>query len=313
VATTAIDDKKIKFILKEPFSPFPVIVSRPVFKKGLVGTGDYKLKRVKKNGQIVEKIVLTPVANKNMSKFIFRFYPTEAAARTAFKLGEVDVIKEISDSAELKEWKKVKVEQKIKYNRVVAVFFDTQNPKLADKTTRQALAYAIEKRWQPRALNPINPQSWAFNPTVKKYEFDLAHAQKLLAENEEQDEPLKEIELATIPSLFPMAEEIKKDWQKLGIETKIKSITTLNEGFEALLISQEIPSDPDQYVLWHSTQKSNITGYKSPKIDKLLEEGRKTQDQEKRKEIYRDFQRFLVEDTPAVFLFHPTLYTICRI
>lgn len=313
VATEVIDDKKIKFILKEAFSPFPAIVSRPVFKKGLIGTGDYKLKRVKKNGQIVEKIVLTPAASKDIPKFIFRFYPTEAAARTAFKLGEVNVIKEIGDPTELKEWKKVKVEQEIKYNRVVAVFFDTQNPKLAVKTTRQALAYAIEKRRQPRALNPINPKSWAFNPTVKKYVFDLAHAQKLLAKNEQESEPLKEIELATIPSLFPVAEEIKKDWQKLGIETKIKTITTLDEGFEALLISQKIPPDPDQYVLWHSTQKSNITGYKSPKIDKLLEEGRKTQDQEERKKIYHDFQRFLVEDTPAVFLFHPTLYTVSRI
>jgi len=313
VATTVIDDKKIKFILKEPFSPFPAIVSRPVFKKGLVGTGDYKLKKVKKNGQIVEKIILVSVKNKDKTSLVFHFYPTEMAARTAFKLGEIDVIKEINDPGDLQGQKNVKITQEIKYNRVAAIFFDTQNPKLAAKATRQALAYAIEKRWQPRALNPINPQSWAFNPTVKKYEFDLAHAQQLLEGDEEEGEPLKEIELATIPSLFSVAEEIKKDWQKLGIETKIKSITTLNESLEALLISQEIPSDPDQYVLWHSTQKSNITGYKSPKIDKLLEEARKSQNQEERKEIYHDFQRFLVEDTPAVFLFHPTLYTVSRI
>lgn len=315
VATTVIDDKKIKYVLKEPFSPFPSIVSQPVFKKEWVGTGEYKVKSIKKNGLIIEKIVLVPVKNKNKPSFVFRFYPTEAAARIAFKLAEVNNIKEINDPGNLKEQKNVQITQEIKYNRVVVVFFDTRNSKLAAKTTRQALAYGIQKRWQPRALNPINPQSWAFNPTVKKYEFDLANAQKLLekAKTDEGSEPLQEIELATIPSLFPIAEEIKKDWQKLGIETKIKSITTLNEGFEALLISQEIPSDPDQYVLWHSTQKSNITGYKSLKIDKLLEEGRKTQDLEKRKESYSDFQRFLVEDTPAVFLFHPTLYTVSRI
>ena len=48
------------------------------------------------------------------------------------------------------------------------------------------------------------------------------------------------------------------------------------------------------------------------KIDKLLESGRKESDQEKREKIYFDFQRYLVEDAPAVFLFHPTTYTISR-
>ena len=119
------------------------------------------------------------------------------------------------------------------------------------------------------------------------------------------------IELATIPSLLSYAEEIKEDWEKLGLEVKVKSVFSLDE-FEALLITQEVPVDPDQYLLWHSTQKMNISGYKSPKIDNLLEEGRKTLDQEKRKEAYLDFQRFLVEDTPAIFLFHPTLYTVSR-
>ena len=33
---------------------------------------------------------------------------------------------------------------------------------------------------------------------------------------------------------------------------------------------------------------------------------------EERKELYFDFQRFLVEDTPAIFLYHPTLYTLER-
>jgi peptide/nickel transport system substrate-binding protein len=98
----------------------------------------------------------------------------------------------------------------------------------------------------------------------------------------------------------------------LGIEVKIKIINSLGESFDALLVAQEIPPDPDQYSLWHSTQASNISHYKSPKLDKLLEDGRKTLDKEKRKEIYADFQRFLVEDTPAIFLFHPTLYTVSR-
>ena len=312
VTARALDDKRIKFELKEPFSPFPAIVSRPVFKKGLLGTGEYKVKRIKKNGQIVEKIVLIPTKNKAKSHLIFRFYPTEEAARIAFKLGEIDLLRGISQIRELEKWEMVKIEPEVKFNRFVAVFFNTRNHHLANKSVRQALAYAIQKRWQPRALNSINPQSWAFNPTVKKYEFNLEKAKKLFKKGESEEEVLKEIELATVPLLLQVAEEIKNDWEKLGITTKIKVISSLEEVSQALLISQEVAADPDQYVLWHSTQASNISHYKSPKIDKLLEDGRKTLDQKERKKIYHDFQRFLVEDSPAVFLFHPTLYTVSR-
>ena len=94
VAAQVIDEKKIKFSLKEPFSPFPVIVSRPIFKKGLIGAGKYQIKAIKKNGQTVEQLKLSP-------KLTFRFYPTEAAARTAFKLGEIDVISQLGSPGEL--------------------------------------------------------------------------------------------------------------------------------------------------------------------------------------------------------------------
>ena len=121
------------------------------------------------------------------------------------------------------------------------------------------------------------------------------------------------VKLPTPPSsMMSVAEEIKKDWQQLGIETEIKLILSSEEEFEALLVTQQIPQDPDQYLLWHSTQTTNLSQYKSPKLDKLLEDGRKTFDQEERKEIYLDFQRFLVEDSPAIFLFHPTVYSLSR-
>lgn len=306
VAVSVINDQKIKFLLKEPFSPFPVLVSRPIFKKGLLGTGKYKVRYLKKNGQVIEKLDLVP----NLS---FRFYPTEAAARTAFLLGEIDEIKELASLGELSNWTKAKISPLIKQNRFVAIFFNTQINKFADKSVRQALAYGLKDRWHPATLNPLNPSSWAYSHDVKPYQYDPNNAKKLLKKAAEGEPPLTSIELVTIPSLLPVAEEIKNDWLELGIETKIKILNNLEEKFEALLISQEIPPDPDQYYLWHSTQTTNISRFKSPKIDKLLEEGRRTLDQEKRLLIYHDFQKFLVEESPAIFLYHPTVYNIQRI
>lgn len=313
VTSSVLDEKRIKFELKEPFSPFLSVVSQPVLKKGLIGTGEYKVAKIKRNGQVVEQVSLLPKKDGSKPKIVFKFYPTEEAVRTAFKLGEIDIIQEITQPEELQSWQRVKITPKVKYNRFVAVFFNTREPILAEKSTRQALAYAIQKRWLPRALTPINPLSWAYNPNVKPYNFDLENAKKLLEKSKESGNSLKEIELSTIPSLLEVAENIKNDWENLGILCKIKVINNLGESFQAILATQEIPRDPDQYIFWHSTQELNITKYKNPKIDKLLEEGRKTFNQEKRKEIYQDFQKSLVEEVPAVFLFHPTLYTVSRL
>lgn len=310
VALEVVDHKTIKFTLKECFAPFPPVVSRPIFKKGFVGTGEYRVESVRKNGQIIEKMVLVPVRDKSQPKIIYRFYPTERASRSAFRLGEINILEEISNPSELENWQEVEVTSKVKFDRFVGIFFDTQNPKFENKSVRQGLAYGLHKAWEPRAFNPVNPYSWSYNTNVKSYNFDFKKAENLLNKGEEKK--LEEIELSTVPSLLPVAEKIKTDWEQLGIKVKIKIFNSLEEPFEALLVTQEIPPDPDQYFLWHSTQTSNISRYKSPKLDKLLEDGRKELDQEKRKEIYHDFQRFIVEDLPAIFLFHPTVYTISR-
>lgn len=311
VTTKALDEKRIKFELKEPFSPFLLVVSQPIFKNGLVGLGEYKVEKIKRSGHAIQKIHL--VSKKMRKKIIFKFYPTEEALKTAFKLGEIDVAREITNPDEINSWPRVKIVPEVKYNRFVALFFNTRNPKFSEKSFRQALAYALKKKWPYRALTPINPYSWAYNSNVKPYNFDLEKAKKLLEKTKKDNQGVKEIELSTIPSLVSIAEEIKHDWEALEINCRVKLINNLDEPFEIILAPQEIPPDPDQYIFWHSTQELNITKYKSPKIDKLLEDGRKTFDEVKRKEIYLEFQKSLVEELPAIFLFHPIVYTISKI
>ena len=64
----------------------------------------------------------------------------------------------------------------------------------------------------------------------------------------------------------------------------------------------------DPYPFWHSSQKIdpglNLTGYDNKDTDKLLEEGRKTLDENEKKEKYQSFQDILIQDAPAVFLYN---------
>ena len=93
----------------------------------------------------------------------------------------------------------------------------------------------------------------------------------------------------------------------ITVQLRIQNLPDIS-NFQSMLIAQQIPQDPDQYFLWHSTQQTNFTGYKNPHVDKLLEDGRKTLDQKERRSAYLDFQQYLVEDSPAIFLRHLTLY-----
>lgn len=320
VQIEAPDDLTIVFNLKEPFSPFPSIVSSPTFKRGLLGTGEWRVGDIRLRQNIVEQMLLVDT---NGNRRVYKFYPTEDGTKLAFKLGKIDKIQEIIDPYPFKSWNNVDLSSDIKFNKYVAVFFNMEDPVVGglegrssdSKKIRQALAYALDKESfeGPRALGPINPNSWGYNPLLKDYKFDKERALELIDELPDEVRDGLEINLATFVSLLPVAEQIATAWNDVGIKTNIQVAGTVPSSFQALLAIHDIPPDPDQYSSWHSTQEAtNISNYKNPRIDKLLEDGRTQLKQETRREIYLDFQRFLIEDSSAIFLYHPTTYSIAR-
>jgi len=100
--------------------------------------------------------------------------------------------------------------------------------------------------------------------------------------------------------------------EKIDIEVDIKTTDSLPDRFQVFLGEFKVSKDPDQYTLWHSNQDNNITGYKNLRIDKLLEDGRKTVNFDERQKIYYDFQKYLLDDSPATFLYLPYTYTLTR-
>lgn len=301
-----LNEKTIEFKLQTPFSAFPVVVSKPVFKKGLLGTGEWKVKKISLIGGYVNKLTIQDeIGNKK----IFNFYPTESRLKLGFKLGEVSILQNLFNPEPFNEWKTVEIEKNISLNHFVSIFFNTEDEMLSEKAVRQALNYAIDKDIfeEQKALGPISPTSWGYNPQVKPYNQDIDRAKELLS----SDQEIK-IVLSTSSTLLSQAEKIKENWAEIGVITEIQVVTGVPENYQAFLATVDIPKDPDQYVLWHSTQPTNISRYKNPRIDKLLEDGRIELDLEIRKKIYLDFQRFLVEDSPAIFLYHPSFYTVKR-
>lgn len=310
VEFTPLNDTTLAVKLKEPFIPLPSFLAKPLFRKGLIGLGSYRVETIKLKGEYVTYLKLTPLSP-DLTTIEIKFYPSENLAKTAFKLGEVTALDEINDISTFESWKNLNIKESVKYNLYVGIFFNLDDKLMQAKELRQALAFAIEKNEKNRIATPISTESWAYTNRVKQYDKDEAAAKKLITGLKLNEDTT--LTLSTFPQYFSLAQEISSAWEASGIKSKIKIEDTIPQEYQILLTAQEIPSDPDQYIFWHSTQKeTNISHFANPKIDKLLEDGRKESDMEKRKKIYFDFQRYLVDETPAIFLFHPVSYTVSR-
>lgn len=309
---TILDDRTIQFKLKESYSPFPSLLTKPIFKKGtLLGIGPYKITKLEKSRIFITKLTLVPL-DKDLPTIYVRFYPSEKVASNGFNIGEVQSLFGIGNPKSLISNIQTKLIQKVDFSKIVTILYNNNDSLVGGKnrSLRQALSFAAPKiEGEESANNPFPASLWVYNPDSKKYLSNKTEAKAALerAKSSMSDEKLKdELILTSTPNLEAVAKKIESAWHDLGFSTKLRIESGIPQNFQAMLITQSIPVDPDQYFLWHSSQtKTNLTKYSSVRVDKDLEDGRKAMTEEERKEKYFDFQKTLLEDAPATFLYFP--------
>jgi len=214
-----------------------------------------------------------------------------------------------------------------------------RDPRFRDARVRRAMAYAINKQeiiegvllglGRP-AVGPYKPGTWWYNDALKPFPFDPERARALLAELGWKDSNGDGIlERDGKPFSFTIrtnqgnlvrqqtAEIIQRRLRAVGIEVKIHIVEwaafintfVKKKDFEAIILGWGLGLDPDQYDIWHSSKTGpdelNHISYNNPKVDALLEAGRRTFDEAKRKAIYREFQEIMEEEQPVIFLYVP--------
>jgi len=180
------------------------------------------------------------------------------------------------------------------------------------------------------AVGPYKPGTWWYHPDVRTYPFDPERAKALLAEAgwkltrrdgmlERDGKPFSFTLRTNQGNLVRQqtAEIIQRRLRAVGIDVKIHIVewaafinTFLRKrDFEAIILGWGLGNDPDQYDLWHSTKTGpdelNHISYKNPRVDELLEAGRGTFDETRRKAIYGELQDIMAEEQPVVFLYVP--------
>jgi peptide/nickel transport system substrate-binding protein len=307
----------IVFKLKDKYSPFLVTVAnKKIFKDKYVGISDYKIKDVNTKNKFINRFTL--VSKKDKKKQNYFFYPSQVALKDAYVLGDVSKIRGINnlfftEKVSLDEFKNAKISKAEDPNKIATVFLNTNDSVLSDKKIRKSLAYSLPEKFPEgtRAYTPYKKNFWA-NKSDEVYKQDIEYAKKQIEELNSSEGAKLKIELKTLRPYRFVAEKLAKSWKDIGVETNVVVIDAIPSSYQAFLGELPIFNDPDQYTLWHTGQTSNITNYKNLRIDKLLEDGRRTYDLNERKKIYSDFQKYLIDDMPAIFLYFPFTYSLER-
>jgi peptide/nickel transport system substrate-binding protein len=217
--------------------------------------------------------------------------------------------------------------------------FNLKHPFFKDKRVRQAIAYAIDKGeivdvvlfgLGSPATGPYVPNTWPYNPTVKKYDYNPEKARQLLKEAGWEDTdgdgildkdgtPFKFTILTNMGNTLRKNTATIIQWrlEKIGIKVDIRALEWSafvnnfidKKRFEAVILGWSIGLDPDQYDIWHSSKTKekefNFISYNNPEVDALLEKGRRTFDINERKKAYFRIQEILADELPYIFLYVP--------
>jgi peptide/nickel transport system substrate-binding protein len=318
-----------------------------------IGSGPYRFKSLIKDdlGHIVSYRLSANErlygGRPHIDDIEFKFYASEDELIEAFNKNDIDNIGYLSGEniTRLKFAHRISLEQ-LKMPRYFALFLNqTQSKALADKNVRLALNYAtnrvqiINESMDGNAFLVNSPMLGGIldiNPNVKTYDFDLEQAKKILAAGgwtpdadgvltHGKDNRLElTLTTSTWPELAHVAQILKDQYERLGAKVTVQTlpITQLTQvirarSYQTLLFGQILPIDPDPFVFWHSSQRQdqgqNLAMYKNDTADKLLEEARQTLNPLERMQKYDEFQKILIEDVPAVFLYSPHyLYGVSR-
>lgn len=198
-------------------------------------------------------------------------------------------------------------------------FGSKNNPALKDPRVRRAIAMALDtKRFSTDFLlglgqpskSPIPPGSWAYDSTLSGIPFDAAQAKQLLSDAGVSNLKVRLTTNAgnhfredwvtfTQQSLAEIGVTVQpdvKEWTQVVKEGTDGTFEMICPTFAGVLI------DPDElYAPLYSTSPRNVYGYSNPDMDKLLDEGRRTIDLEKRKQIYAQVQQLLIKDVPIFY------------
>jgi len=299
-----------------------------------ISSGPYKFYKLskQKNGFIASLSLIPnenfPLQKPLIKKFEFVFFKNEKEiidALTLHKISGFGTWALLNNNIEENINKFYKIE-KILSTTYYALFFNENSPLFKNQSFKKALMVSINLEELRKNLG----ENFSENEEIalikkQKVNYDLSLAQTLLSQLKSKNKSsFLSLNFAypNLPYLEKIADFIKKSWEKAGVDevNTIKfdifydSSIIKNKNYDVILFGNTLANLEDLYPFWHSSQinypGTNLSAYKNPQVDNLLEKIRQTNDEEERKKILNDVSKIINEDGPAFFLFNLPYYYI---
>ncbi|MYZ41593.1 ABC transporter substrate-binding protein [Schauerella aestuarii] len=308
-----------------------------------VGTGPYKFKEWRR-GSFIHLVRNDQYHDKqlpNVDTVYFHIIPDAASRAAAFESGKIDVLPggtvEYFDIERLKALPNVSITTKgwEFFGPHSFMWINNRNGVLKDVKMRQAIMYALNREsmrdiaWQgfgKVATGPFNSSVRYYTDNVTKYKQDIPRAKKLAAEAGYKGETLRLLPLPYGETWQRFAEIVRQNLAAAGIKVDLVAtdVAGWNEkvanwdydlAFTYLYEYGDAALGVSRNYLSTSIEKgsawNNVEGYSNPKVDDLFKRGAGEPDPEKRRAIYEEVQRIIVDEVPVAWLLElqfPTIY-----
>ncbi|MGB9464443.1 MAG: ABC transporter substrate-binding protein, partial [Candidatus Acidiferrum sp.] len=217
--------------------------------------------------------------------------------------------------------------------------FNLEDPVLAKREVRQALAFATDREALIRYLlhgqariasGILPPNHWAYEPNVAQYTLDPAHAEKIL---DSAGFPRKQDGTRFHLTLKTSTEEqarligavLQEQWRRVGVDLELRPLelaTLLSDaarGNFQLTYSRWVGAnnDPDVFEFVFSSKRfppdgANRGHYRNPRLDALVDQIRTEMDRDKRKVLCSEVQKILADDLPYLPLWFTDVVSVHR-
>lgn len=319
------------------------LATHPRNGSNVVGSGPFKVAEFKPGEHLIlERFDRFFVKDRPLlDRLIVREYKDSASLLLAFERGEVDINVSLSDPRDIERAKKVPGATVISsaargIGPLVWLGFNCRHPQLQDKRVRQAISYAIDRDFavktlfaglHKRSTGPISSSSPLYSADVEPYDLNLQKSMQLLDAaglKPGANGTRLQLSLDVAPGTADqrtLAEYMRPALSKVGIEVQLRASPDFptwarrvsSFQFDMTLDSVWNWGDPvigvhrtyqssniREGVIWSNTQQ-----YANPKVDELLAAAAKERDPARRKAMYRDFQKLVVDDCPIAYLIEP--------
>lgn len=296
-----------------------------------VGAGPFKLISRVENEKISLERFDGYYLEKAASRYLnFLVLVTEQERTASFLNGDVDLLFSVSayDCEKLKLSEKVQLLQhpstKIEY-----LSLNNLRPPLDNPKVRLAISYAINRENITNSVyhGYASPSASLIPKGVIGYvdglvAYDPEHAKELL--RQAGFENGFSFDVITIDTIRKNTlEYIKLDLAKVGITLNYNLVTMKEAGnlmtageHDAILVGWAFNSDPNSVLPLilgtRSGKTMNSSNYSNPETDALIKEGREESDPERKRQIYEELNRKVVEDSPMVIIHNPMILSAAR-